>query len=848
MARTERSRRSYDAGNEIRYEQLKSNNFRHVEDGIKAIEGRMDRMDGRLRDRGGRGRMFGGPWPVLAVGCNGATTPRCYGMEAQSMKSWRKLAALLLAVACTGDATAPDPARVEPELPAPPANRAPEAAGEIPAQRLPGPGEAVAVAVGAYFADPDGDTLTFAAASADTAVVSVAVEGDTLRLAGGSAGGAGTVTVTAADPSGLSASASVSVSVNRAPEAAGDGIPAQRLVADYASEEVDASAYFTDPDGDALAFAASSSDTAVVRVAVTGTALTLDARAVGAAVVTVTASDPDGLEARAVFTVEVTENPERAALAALYEATGGPNWTNNENWLTDAPLGAWHGVTVGADGRVESLDLSGSSTARFPGNFLRGPIPPELGNLASLEVLDLGGNGLDGPIPPELGDLARLEHLDLNSNGLTSSIPPELGDLASLEVLDLGWNGLTGSIPPELGNLARLRRLDLGENDLTGPIPAELEYLRHLKVLILSNNDLTGPIPRWMAFRGLSLLSLKGNPRLCAPEGPRFRELLIYKRVFAYPCRSNPDARLLSLALMRADGNGMSLELPDDLHGSAVIVSDPGVVAAAIADGRLELTPRSIGRADVELAPSGGGSPAIATVAVREAVGTFGIDIVMDLPSPLTFEETMVAAADWWSYMLDGTEWEDRRLEHGGAAALADELLIHAGTSGDMHDGYAGYAQPHVSPSGKSYGGKVVLAQDFAGMEWVARHEIGHILGLVLRSVTGLRTEDGRYFTGPRAVEAYRAGGGDPDEPGILLDPSCRCHWYVAGDRELMSPANRGWADGLSLAALVDFGHYTVDMTKATPWRLGGAAAAAMAGEPFREVVEVRVVPGPVPE
>ena len=147
------------------------------------------------------------------------------------MRHWQKLAALLLAAACSGDATAPDPATVEPEPPAPPANRAPEAtAYSIPAQRLPGPGEAVAVAVGAYFTDPDGDTLAFVASSADTAVVSAAVAGDTVRLTGGGTGGAATVTVTAADPSGLSASATVAVAVNRAPVAVADGIPAQRLI------------------------------------------------------------------------------------------------------------------------------------------------------------------------------------------------------------------------------------------------------------------------------------------------------------------------------------------------------------------------------------------------------------------------------------------------------------------------------------------------------------------------------------------------------------------------------------------------------------------------------------------
>ena len=94
----------------------------------------------------------------------------------------------------------------------------------------------------------------------------------------------------------------------------------------------------------------------------------LAAQAVGEAAVTVTARDPDGLEARAVFAV-AAEHPDRVALAALYNATDGPNWTHNDGWLTDAPLGEWHGVTV-SDGRVVGLSLVR--------NNLTGAIPPEL--------------------------------------------------------------------------------------------------------------------------------------------------------------------------------------------------------------------------------------------------------------------------------------------------------------------------------------------------------------------------------------------------------------------------------------------------------------------------------------
>ena len=36
---------------------------------------------------------------------------------------------------------------------------------------------------------------------------------------------------------------------------------------------------------------------------------------------------------------------DRAVLVALYNATDGPNWTDNTNWLSNEPLSEWHGVS-----------------------------------------------------------------------------------------------------------------------------------------------------------------------------------------------------------------------------------------------------------------------------------------------------------------------------------------------------------------------------------------------------------------------------------------------------------------------------------------------------------------------
>ena len=96
-------------------------------------------------------------------------------------------------------------------------------------------------------------------------------------------------------------------------------------------------------------------------------------------------------------------NTDRAALAALYNATNGSSWQDDTNWLSNRPLGDWHGVSTDADGRVADL--------RLDGNQLSGSIPSELGNLAYLQELWLHDNQLSGSIPSELGNLDNLEYL-----------------------------------------------------------------------------------------------------------------------------------------------------------------------------------------------------------------------------------------------------------------------------------------------------------------------------------------------------------------------------------------------------------------------------------------------------
>lgn len=224
-----------------------------------------------------------------------------------------------------------------------------------------------------------------------------------------------------------------------------------------------------------------------------------------------------------------TADSDRAALIALYNATNGPAWTNNENWLGDRPLGDWHGVEIDTEGRVTRLSLDQ--------NNLRGSLPPEIGQLEKLNDLSFRDNRLSGSLPIELGNLGSLTRLDVASNQLTGTVPAGISDLANLWALDLqdnrftgpipsrygrhlsylalSGNEFTGTVPSELSRYTALYLLSLASNRLTGPIPPELGRLSKLKSLRLSSNQLTGSIPSELgSLTALTHLRLSDNPGL----------------------------------------------------------------------------------------------------------------------------------------------------------------------------------------------------------------------------------------------------------------------------------------------------------------------------------------------
>ena len=224
-------------------------------------------------------------------------------------------------------------------------------------------------------------------------------------------------------------------------------------------------------------------------------------------------------------------NPDRDALIALYNETGGPGWSKNANWLSDLPLSTWYGVQTNFEEEVTLLELSENnlqgeipseigqlqklSYLSFHNNQLIGEIPSEIGQLRLLTVLRLSNNQLTGKIPIEIGQLQILGDLSFHNNQLTGNIPSEIGQLRELKILELGNNRLSGKTPTEIGQLQNLTHLNLDNNQLTGEIPSEIGQLRELMGLGLGNNQLTGKIPDPIGqLSKLTYLILGDNPGL----------------------------------------------------------------------------------------------------------------------------------------------------------------------------------------------------------------------------------------------------------------------------------------------------------------------------------------------
>ena len=342
---------------------------------------------------------------------------------------------------------------------------------------------------------------------------------------------------------------------------------------------------------------------------------------------------------------------DRAVLVALYEDTDGANWSTSTNWLSDRPLGEWHGVRTDGDERVAGLLLSE--------NQLRGRIPPELGRLANLQELVLHNNQLSGPIPPELGSLSNLQWLSLSENRLTGEIPAEIGGLLELRDLSIWGNRLSGHIPSDLGNLTILRWLDMGSNRLSGPIPPELGRLTDIEGLHLGGNQLTGPIPPELgSLSRLLELSLRGN-RLSGEIPPELGDLASLVHLWLPENRLSgpipPElGRLADLEWLNLRGNQLSGPIPSKLGGLANLTGlwlQNNQLSGPIPVELINLT--SLGELFLSRNPLAGCIPGILGDVVHNDLGDLGLPFCT--ATMKRDREALVALYE----ATDGANWTD---------------------------------------------------------------------------------------------------------------------------------------------------------------------------------------------
>ncbi|KAJ9540630.1 hypothetical protein OSB04_027136 [Centaurea solstitialis] len=138
----------------------------------------------------------------------------------------------------------------------------------------------------------------------------------------------------------------------------------------------------------------------------------------------------------------------------------------------------------------------------------------------SLESLFLQYSELSGNLPNQLGKLTHLVHLNLGVNNLVGAIPNSIGQLSFLRSLYLSHNQLNGSLPDSLGQLLKLEQLDLAYNQLTGSIPSSLGQLSKLNSLDFSSNLMTGVVTEahFAKFTMLEYLNGTGNNLILRPQ------------------------------------------------------------------------------------------------------------------------------------------------------------------------------------------------------------------------------------------------------------------------------------------------------------------------------------------
>ncbi|KAH7545234.1 hypothetical protein FEM48_Zijuj01G0072000 [Ziziphus jujuba var. spinosa] len=143
-----------------------------------------------------------------------------------------------------------------------------------------------------------------------------------------------------------------------------------------------------------------------------------------------------------------------------------------------------------------TLDLSSNS--------IHGTIPPALGLLTNLSLLNISHNYIEGELLLSFTNLSILVKLEISQNQIKGSITLEIGKLISIHGQNLG-NMLSGLLPSTLGHLTSLTELCIDWNPINDSIPLEIGSVKKLTYLDLRGNYLSGDISPCLASSQLEI-------------------------------------------------------------------------------------------------------------------------------------------------------------------------------------------------------------------------------------------------------------------------------------------------------------------------------------------------------
>ncbi|GKV38482.1 hypothetical protein SLEP1_g46393 [Rubroshorea leprosula] len=187
----------------------------------------------------------------------------------------------------------------------------------------------------------------------------------------------------------------------------------------------------------------------------------------------------------------------------ILETTTFKNLVHNLSEVRELVL---NGVNMTSVNPCFFMNLSSSlTTLRLFSCQLRGNFPNNIFRFPNLKRFSLSGKrfslGGKGNLTIDLPSSnwsSPLQHLYLSLMDCGRRLPESIGDLKSLQYLNLLHCNLEGSIPASIasiGNLRQLTSLGLSSSNLNGQIPPSLANLTQLSSLGLSNNQFSGPIP-----------------------------------------------------------------------------------------------------------------------------------------------------------------------------------------------------------------------------------------------------------------------------------------------------------------------------------------------------------------